>query len=148
MIDRYTDSLYRPAFIGAWVGVIVVFAVIVTGETSMAVTKPIILILGILTTLIFSMALLDAPTRRAVDAYNAHAYATRRKSSFLEKLFPTDMADRGLLIVNRLAALQGFLVLAAYDNEHLLGFVCVESFALSTLMLMLMLKRSGWGEKI
>jgi len=138
MLDRWTDLFFWPALIGAWVAAVVA-AVGLAGEPLNHVVPPVTAVLGALAIVMFILAVLDGPTRRAVDDFNLKSKARWREMTWWERLFSDEYGDRRLLIVNRLVGLEVaiFVIIRAQDLA-LLGFV---GFALSTLMLMLMMKR-------
>ena len=97
--------------------------------------------LGSLAATMFVLALFDAPTRIAVSSFNLDSNEQRRNISWSDRLLSSDYGDLRLLIINRLVALETVIFIFADLGHDLIAVVCFESFALSTLMLMLMLKR-------
>ncbi|WP_133175346.1 hypothetical protein [Sphingomonas oleivorans] len=94
-------------------------------------------------TIMFVLMLLDAPTRRAVNAFNSNAKKKWREMTWWERLFSSEYGDRRLLIVNRLVWLElAVFIFVRRQDLALLGFM---SFAISTIMLMLMMKRRSTG---
>lgn len=138
MVDRWTDQFFWPALIGAWVAAVVA-AVGLAGQPLNYLVPPVSAVLSALTVVMFILAVLDGPTRRAVDDFNLKSKARWREMTWWERLFSDEYGDRRLLIVNRLVGLEvAIFIIIGEQDLALLGFV---SFALSTLMLMLMMKR-------
>ncbi|NML06184.1 hypothetical protein [Sphingomonas sp. G-3-2-10] len=116
------------------------FAILTPGTVA-GLLLPAATVLGGLAAILFVVALLDAPTRRAVSAFNANAEARERELSWRGSLFSSRYGDMRLVIVNRVVWLEMLVFIFTGNMEAaLLGFT---SFALSTLMLMLMLKRQA-----
>jgi len=139
MIDRWSDSFYWPALAGAWAGAVLGLLAILLPATFAALALPGAAMVGGLAAILFLAMLLDPPTRRAASAFNQTAAARSREMSWRERLFSPELGDLRLLIVNRLVWLEVLLsILTGNKEAGLLGFA---SFALSTLMLTLLLKR-------
>jgi hypothetical protein len=139
MVDRWTDQFFWPALIGAWVAAIAAAASALVGEPITGIVTPLTIVLALLATCMFAFALLDQPTRRAVEKFNRTSDTRWREMSWGQRLFAKEYGDRRLLIVNRLVWVEGSIfVIAGMQELALLGFI---SFALSTLMLMLLMKR-------
>ncbi|PTQ12003.1 hypothetical protein CLG96_05320 [Sphingomonas oleivorans] len=143
MVDRWTDSLFWPSLIGAWAGVLVGMAAALMRRPLIALVLPTTIMLGAMATIMFVLMLLDAPTRRAVNAFNSNAKKKWREMTWWERLFSSEYGDRRLLIVNRLVWLElAVFIFVRRQDLALLGFM---SFAISTIMLMLMMKRRSTG---
>lgn len=139
MVDRWTDLFFWPALVGAWVAAIVAASAAIFGDPIDLAILPVTVILASLAATMFVIALLDPPTRRAVEAFNQTSKTRWREMSWAERLFSEEYGDRRLLIVNRLVWAEGAIfIFAKMQDLALLSFV---SFALSTLMLMLLMKR-------
>lgn len=95
--------------------------------------------LAALTSIMFITMLFDVRTQRAVTAFNKTSKLQRQKKTWADRLFPQNYHDRRLLIVNRLVWLE--LVWFVFTNRRDLALLSFLSFAISTIMLMLMMKR-------
>jgi len=139
MFDRWTDSFFWPALIGAWTGVVVAGAAAFIDDLFLDFVAPVTIMLGSLAAIMFVLMLFDAPTRRAVNSFNLNARDKKRETAWWERLFSPGHGDRRLLIVNRLVWLEVVVFIIMGRQElALLGFT---SFALSSIMMMLMMKR-------
>lgn len=139
MIDRWSDSFYWPALAGAWAGACLGLLALLLPAPFAALALPGAAVVGGLAAILFVAMLLDPPTRRAVNAFNQTVGTRTRAMSWRERLFPRDHGDLRLLIVNRVVWLEVIAgILTGNTEAGLLGFT---SFAVSTLMLILLLKR-------
>ncbi|WP_295633215.1 hypothetical protein [Novosphingobium sp.] len=141
VVDRWTDSFLWPALAGAWLGVCVSSCAAVVGLWIKPLVIPTAVALGTLAVLMFVLALLDPKTRKAVNAFNIEEKERSRKWSWSERFFSKDYGDMRLLIINQLAWLEMIVLIFSGLGHDIISVICFESFALSTLMVMLMMKR-------
>jgi hypothetical protein len=139
MIDRWTDTLFWPALGGAWIAMLVAVAAAIMPEPFLQLVVPATTALGIFAGAMFVLMLFDLPTRRAVDTFNRKARTRWPDMTWSQRFLSPEYGDRRLLIVNRLVWVVAVVCIFAKRQD--LALLCFVSFALSTIMLMLMMKR-------
>ena len=139
MRGRGTDGFFWPALIGAWTGLLIGVLAVVMPPVFSAWVLPVTAVLALLAVVMFGAAVIDGPTRRAVAAFNIDQKEKWRGRTWWERLVSLDYGDRRLVLVNRLVWVEGIVFIVMRRPE--LALVCFVSFALSTLMLMLLMKR-------
>lgn len=139
MRGRGTDGFFWPALTGAWAGGVVGVLAVVAPPVFLGWVSLVTAVLALLAVVMFGAAVMDGPTRRAVAAFNIDQSEKWRGRSWWERLVSLDYGDRRLVIVNRLVWVEGIVFIVMRRPE--LALVCFVSFALSTLMLMLLMKR-------
>lgn len=148
MISRSTDTFFWPALIGSWGAAVVGLLAALLPRPFDPLVFPSAVLLGGLAMAMFLTALFDAPTRKAVEAFNQHLQDRWRELSWCGRLFSPSYGDLRLLIINRLVCLEIAAFILTGNQDQGFALLAFISFALSTLMLMLMLMmkhQSGKG---
>lgn len=143
MIDRWTDKFFWPALVGAWVGVVAGPAAALMPHPFMGLVQPTTWALTSLAAAMFLVMLFDRPTRHAIDKFNFKQKALWRERTWKDRFFSTDYGDPRLLIVNRVVWLE--MIVCLFSGRMDLAVLCFASFAVSTIMLLLMMKRRAVG---
>ncbi|WEK43607.1 MAG: hypothetical protein P0Y64_01890 [Candidatus Sphingomonas colombiensis] len=103
-------------------------------------TLPFTALLVVLAAVMFLVTLFDGATRQAVDAFNQRSKGRWRNMSWHERFFSRSYGDLRLLIINRLIALEMLAFIFTGIRGRQFALIAFIGFALSTLMLMLMMK--------
>lgn len=140
MISRSTDSFFWPALLGSWMAAVVAGLIAIAPLTFAALTLPVAAFLGALAAVMFLVALFDGATRQTVEAFNQRSKGQWRDMSWRERFFSRSYGDLRLLIINRLIALEMLVFIFTGNQGQQFALIAFIGFALSTLMLMLMMK--------
>ncbi|WP_459662078.1 hypothetical protein [Novosphingobium sp. 11B] len=143
MISRSTDSFFWPALLGSWMAAVVAGLIAIAPLTFAPMALPLTALLGALAAVMFLVALFDRATRQAVDTFNQRSKAQWRDMSWRERLFSRSYGDLRLLIINRLIALEMLAFIVTGNQGQHFALLAFIGFALSTLMLMLMMKHQS-----
>ena len=154
MIDRFTDKLYWPTIIAAWFGLFVAGAATLFGLPFSNFVRPALIGIVTFATFSFFVMLCDGATRRSVTAMNfylrdhrAEINAARKAMSWRQRLIgPVPFLPDARL---RLVFTTGPILMMAvsFAGQRDTAFLAFGSMFLAGIMIMLRIKRTGWGEQ-